>query len=335
MTTGMILAGDIGGTHARLALFERDRLDTAPSAVEIFRSHEHSGLEEIVRTFLDRRNTRVESACFGIAGPVRGGRSAATNIPWVADAHNLAGQLSAPVRLINDLEANAYGIELLKPEDFVALNAGVADPAGNQGLISAGTGLGCSGLVPGPSGYVPFPTEGGHADFAPRNETEIELLRYLLGRFEHVGVERVLSGPGLVNIYQFLRDTGRGAEPSWLAEQMAHGDPAATISRNGLEHSSEICVQALDLFISIYGSEAGNLALRVLATGGVFIGGGIAPAVSRKFRESAFLKSFVSKDRMEAMLAEIPVRLIMNDKAALLGAARVARLAIRKQASLE
>jgi glucokinase len=330
----MILAGDIGGTHARLALFERDRLDTAPAAVEIFLSHEHSGLEEIVRTFLDGHQARVDSACFGIAGPVRGGRSAATNIPWVADAHNLAAQLGSPVRLINDLEANAYGIELLKPQDFVALNVGVPDPAGNQGLISAGTGLGCSGLVPGPSGYVPFPTEGGHADFAPRNEIEIELLRYLLGRFGHVGVERVLSGPGLVNIYSFLRDTGRGAEPPWLTEQMAHGDPAATISRNGLEHSSEICVQALDLFLSIYGSEAGNLALRVLATGGVFIGGGIAPAVSRKFLEPAFLKAFVSKDRMEAMLAEIPVRLIMNDKAALLGAARVARMVIRNQAAL-
>ena len=333
MSKNMILAGDIGGTHARLALFERDRLDLEPAAIEVFRSHEHSGLEEIVRKFLEGRGARVESACFGIAGPVRGGRSAGTNIPWVADAHQLAAQLGSPVRLINDLEANAYGIELLKPQDFVVLHAGVADPSGNQGLISAGTGLGCSGLVPGPLGYAPFPTEGGHADFAARNELEIELLRYLLARFDHVSVERVLSGPGLVNIYQFLRDTRRGAESPSLAEQMAHGDPAATISRNALDRSSELCEQALDLFISIYGAEAGNLALRLLATGGVFIGGGIAPAVWRKLLEPPFLKAFVSKGRMAPMLAEIPLRLIMNDKAAMFGAARVARLAVQNRAA--
>jgi len=231
------------------------------------------------------------------------------------------------VHLINDLYANAHGIALLAESDFVVLNAGAEHAAGNRALISAGTGLGEAGLYADAEGaYHPFPSEGGHADFAPRNDLEVELLRYLLGRFEHVSYERVLSGPGLHNIYEFLRDTGRGEEPTWLAEQIGKGDPSAAISRSALEGTSEICVQALDIFVSLYGAEAGNLTLKMLATGGAYVGGGIAPKIISKLSGPAFMKAFTGKGRLGGMLKEIPVRVITNDKTALLGAGRVAAL---------
>jgi glucokinase len=233
------------------------------------------------------------------------------------------------VQLINDLEANAHGIALLEETDFVVLNAGTPNPTGNRALISAGTGLGEAGLLAEAGGsYRPFPSEGGHVDFAPRNELEVDLLRYLMARFEHVSYERVLSGPGLHNIYLFLRDTGRGEEPPWLAEQIAQGDPSAAISKSALEGTSEICVQTLDIFVSIYGATAGNLALQVVATGGTFVGGGIAPKILRKLSSTAFMKAFQAKGRMSALLKDIPVRVITNDKTALLGAGRVAALAV-------
>jgi glucokinase len=210
------------------------------------------------------------------------------------------------------------------------LNSGSPSPTGNRALISAGTGLGEAGLLAHPGGYEPFPSEGGHADFAPRNELEMELLRYLMDRFEHVSYERVLSGPGLHNIYQFLRDTGRGEEPSWLAEQLTHGDPSAAIATSALEGTSDICVQALDIFVSVYGAEGGNLALKVVATGGMFVGGGIAPKIIRKLSSSTFIKAFTAKGRMSHLLEDIPVRVITNDKTALLGAGRVAALALAK-----
>jgi glucokinase len=252
-----------------------------------------------------------------------------TNLPWVVDSRQVATELGLDqVSLINDLYANAHGIALLGESDFVVLNAGLPHPAGNRALISAGTGLGEAGLFfDAKGGYHPFPSEGGHTDFAPRNDLEMELLRYLLGRFEHVSYERLLSGPGLHNIYEFLRDTGRGEEPAWLAEQIAAGDPSAAISKSALEGTSEICVQALDIFVSLYGAEAGNLALKMLATGGVYVGGGIAPRIIRKLSSTAFMKSFAGKGRLSNLLKEIPVRVITNDKTALLGAGRVAALA--------
>lgn len=321
----MILAGDIGGTHTRLAFFERDPAEAQPLAIEVFPSREYGGLGEIARKFLDGHKLRAKSACFGIAGPVRRGRVAVSNLPWVVDAGELAASLSiASVALINDLEANAYGIDVLSPLDFVVLNPGAADAAGNQALIAAGTGLGEAGIAATPTGRRPFATEGGHTDFGPRNELEIELLRYLLPRFGHVSYERVLSGMGLESIYQFFRDTGRGVETQELAAEMASGDPGAVISRHGLAGGSDLCVQVLDLFVSLYGAEAGNLALKVMATGGVFIGGGIAPKILPKLQQPAFLEAFFDKGRMGKILKEMPVRVITNDKTALLGAARYA-----------
>jgi glucokinase len=325
----MILAGDIGGTNTRLAFFEGapDRLN--PVAIEVFPSREHKGLAEIARMFLAKHNQTARAACFGIAGAVVNDRVEATNLPWVVDARHLASELGIErVALINDLLANAHGIALLAESDFVVLNAGSPSPTGNRALISAGTGLGEAGLLADPRGYEPFPSEGGHADFGPRNELEMELLRYLMARFEHVSYERVLSGPGLHNVYKFLRDTGRGEEPAWLAEQIAHRDPSAAIATSALEGTSDICVQALDIFVSVYGAEAGNLALKVVATGGMFVGGGIAPKIIRKLSSSTFIKAFQAKGRMSHLLQDIPVRVITNDKTALLGAGRVAALAL-------
>jgi glucokinase len=325
-----ILAGDIGGTHTRLAFLEgtADRLQTVQ--MEVFPSPQFSGLAEIARKFLGEQPQAVDAACFGLPGAVVNGRVETTNLPWVVDARQMASDLSmSSVTLINDLFANAHGIALLEESDFVVLNPGVPSSTGNRALISAGTGLGEAGLyADGRGGHHPFPSEGGHADFAPRTDLEIDLLRYLLGRFEHVSYERVLSGPGLHNIYQFLRETGRGEEPAWLAEQIAQGDPSAAISKSALEGTSAICVQALDVFVSVYGAETGNLALKMLATGGMYVGGGIAPKIIRKLSSTTFMKAFTSKGRSSGLLKDIPVRVITNDKTALLGAGRVATLAL-------
>jgi glucokinase len=316
----MILVGDIGGTNSRLALFESLR----HSEIDIFPSAQYAGLDEIAAIFLKQTGATVEAACFGIAGPVRDGVSKVSNLPWVVDAREIAVRLAIErVSLLNDLEANAHGIAVLEASDFLTLNEGVGG-AGNCALISAGTGLGEAGLLAEENRYRPFASEGGHGDFAPRNELEIELLRYLMKRWSHVSIERVLSGPGLLNIYQFLRDTGRGSEPAWLAEKMQLENPSAVISETALAGTAEICVQALDMFVAIYGAEAGNLALKLMATGGVFLGGGIAPKIAPKLRDSIFMNAFADKGRFRSLLESIPVRVIMNDKTALLGAASYA-----------
>ncbi|HJY80052.1 MAG TPA: glucokinase, partial [Candidatus Binatia bacterium] len=321
------LAGDIGGTKTRLALFTAagERLESCVE--ETFPSREHGGLDEIVRAFVSQQQVSVTHAGFGVAGPVKHSRSETTNLPWVVDARQLAGQLGiASVVLINDLEANAYGVAALEAKDFVILSHGAPDAEGNAAIIAAGTGLGEAGLYWDGAQHHPFACEGGHTDFAPRNELEIELLRYLLTRFTRVSYERVLSGPGLYNIYQFLRDTGRGKEPVWLTEELHEQDPAATISQAALTDRSALCVQALDLFVSLYGAEAGNLALKVMATGGLYVGGGIAPKILQKLQDSTFVQAFLTKGRMQPLLEAMPVRVILNDKTALLGAARCALL---------
>jgi len=327
----MVLAGDIGGTNTRLAFFEGTPERLTAVQIEIFPSREHSGLEEIAKKFIAAHNQTPQAACFGIAGAVRDGIVETTNLPWTVSAKEIAEALDIQdVSLINDLEANAHGIALLDVSDFVSLNAGIPIPGGNRALIAAGTGLGEAGLLAEADGtYRPFPSEGGHVDFAPRNELEIDLLRYLMERFEHVSYERVLSGPGLHNIYEFLRDTGRGKEPAWLADAIAHGDPAAAIAKSALDGTAGLGMQALEIFVSIYGAEAGNLALKVVATGGTFIGGGIAPKIIRSLTTPAFLEAFQAKGRISPLLHDIPVRVITNDQTALLGAGRVAAVMLR------
>lgn len=315
----MILAGDIGGTNARLAFFDGPE----PHEIQVFPSAAFSSLSAIAREYLSTRHQPIEAACFGVAGPVRKGVVEATNLPWTVRADELASELKVDsVRLLNDLEANAYGIPSLGPNDFAVLRDAPGDAQGNRGLISAGTGLGEAGIVAVNGDHVPFPTEGGHADFAPRNATEVALYEYLAQRFGHVSYERVLSGPGLLNVYHFFRDTRRAEEPRWLAQEVASTDPSAAIARNA--DANELCRLALDLVISVYGAEAGNLALRLLATGGLYLGGGIAPKLLAKLREPAFLKAFDGKGRVNKLLESIPVRVILNEKTALMGAGRVA-----------
>ncbi len=321
----MILAGDIGGTHARLAYFQKQDGKLTVAGEGVFPSKEHRGLDEIVAKFVESQGKPPDSACFGVAGPVRNGRVETSNLPWTVEASRLAGELQLPsTLLINDLEANAWGISSLKDKDLVALNRVKGTPVGNQAVISAGTGLGEAGLYWDGKEYHIFASEGGHTDFAPRTELEIELLRYLTARFGHVSYERIVSGPGLVNVYHFLRDTHRGEEPGWLTEEMAHGDAAAAISRNAMNGKSPLAEHALDLFVSIYGAEAGNLALKLMATGGVYLGGGIAPKLISKLTGPLFMQAFVSKGRMQTLLESIPVSVITNDKIALFGAARYA-----------
>jgi len=321
----MILAGDIGGTHARLAFFDVLNGHFNLVSASVFPSREYSGLDEIVAKFVSSSSARPQTACFGVAGPVRNGRVEASNLPWTIESKRLANELKlSKTFLINDLEANAWGIPALDPKDLVPLNQVADKVAGNQAVISAGTGLGEAGMYWDGKQYHVFASEGGHGDFAPNNEIEVELLQYLRARFGHVSYERVISGPGLVNVFLFLRDTGRGVEPSWLTDEMTRTDPAAAISQAALQGKCPLCEQAVDLFVSIYGAEAGNLALKLMATGGVYLGGGIAPKMLPKLSGPLFMQAFVSKGRLQPLLEAIPVKVITNDSTALLGAARCA-----------
>lgn len=327
----MILAGDIGGTNTRLAVAEAKNEGLHLIAEKTFPSREQTSLEAALVKFLSLHPYDITGASFGIAGPVWNGRCEATNLPWVVNSTTVAKQLRLErVGLMNDLVANAHGIAALQSGDFVILNRGARNAKGNRAIISAGTGTGEAGMYWDGTVHRPFASEGGHADFAPRNHLEMELLDRLMTRYQRVSYERVLSGPGLVNVYKFLRDTGKGEEPPWLAEQIHHSDPAPLISQLALEGKSPLCIQALELFVSLYGAEAGNLALKVMATGGVYIGGGIAPKIISKLREPVFMNAFSAKGRLKPLLQDIPVRVIMNPKTALLGAARHAALELRE-----
>jgi glucokinase len=348
----MIVAGDIGGTKTHLALFDwkKDRVD--PIRLESFHSADYTSLEDMLTEFLvppkppspidefatekgnaaepepeppTEKPPKIDAACFGIAGPVIQNRCQTTNLPWVVDGATLAKQFDIPrVKLLNDLEAMAHGILLLRPDEVEILNAGTPPPH-NQALalIAAGTGLGESILFWNGSRYQPMPSEGGHADFAPNNDNEIELLRHLRSNYLHVSYERVLSGPGLHAIYDYVRDSKKN-EPTWLSEQIKAGDPAAVIAEAGLKGQADIAKQALDLFASIYGAEAGNLALKAMTLNGVYLGGGIAPKLLAKLKDGTFMKAFTNKGRYTRLMSSIPVKVVMNQQTALLGAASVA-----------
>ena len=323
----VILAGDIGGTNTRLALFvDRDgRLE--PVAEARYPSRNYSSLEEIVAEFVGKNNVPLVWAGFGVAGPVQNGRSQTTNLPWVVEARQLAERFGiAAVALVNDLEANAYGIATLETSDFAVIQSGTPDAVGNAAIISPGTGLGEAGLYWDGNQHHPFACEGGHASFAPADELQEKLLGYLRLQFKHVSWERVLSGPGLLNIYQFLRDTGHGPEPAWLAEEIRQGDPSEVISRMALARRSELCEKALELFVSLFAAEAGNLALKLMGRGGVYLGGGIAPKIIKMLKSPAFREAFAAKGRMRPLLEAMPILVILNEKTALRGAARCALL---------
>lgn len=313
----MILAGDIGGTNTRLAIFKENTI----LAEQKFSSKKYQSLEEIVRIFLDTQKIEIKSACFGVAGPVVDGKCKATNLPWIIDVANLRKVCKVSfVSLLNDLETKAYGIRVLKKEELYVLQEGKKQ-GGNQALIAAGTGLGEAGLYWDGKEYHPFACEGGHTDFAPRNDLEIELLIYLQKKFQHVSYERIVSGPGIPLLYEFLIETGKEKKSKEIEEAMKEKSAPLVISEWALIHKEPACLRAIDWFLSLYGAEAGNLALKFLALGGMYIGGGIAPSLRQLMKEGEFLTSFNRKGRFQALLETIPIYVILNDDASLLGAA--------------
>lgn len=320
----MILAGDIGGTKTNLGLFDASEGSLRLLRQQSFPSKEHTGLEAIISEFMASERRPVTAACFGVAGPVLKGQSVTPNLAWVVDANSIAEELNLEsVALLNDLEAMGYGIGELKAEEMLPLNEGtVVD--GNGALVAAGTGLGVASLFWDGRKRVPSASEGGHVDFAPRNPLEIELLRHMQTKYSRVSVERVLSGPGLFNIYDFLRAYGYGKEDHEIAEAFHTHDPSSVISKAALAHQCDMCVKALDMFVAIYGAVAGNIALTLKSIGGVYIGGGIAPKILEKLKDGTFIGAFMDKGRLSPLLATIPVLVILNDKTPLLGAARVA-----------
>lgn len=320
----MILAGDVGGTKVNLALYDFIDGNLKHARDKQFPAREYSGLEEIVREFVV--SEKVTAACFGVPGPVRDGRLRLTNLPWTLDSRELARNLKIDyVFLINDLQANGFGIGELGPDQIYTLSEGDALQIGNRALISAGTGLGEAFMIWDGRDYVPYPSEGGHSDFAPRNEDEIDLLRFLKQKYNgRISFERIVSGQGLTNVYEFLREVRGLEEPAWLAERMANEDPNAVITELAMKAKSEICEKTLDMFVSAYGAEAGNLALKVLSVGGLYVGGGIAPRILEKLKDGTFMKAFVDKGRISQLLVNMPVRVILESKTALIGAAAYA-----------
>lgn len=321
-----VLAGDIGGTNTRLGLFDASSAKPRTLVEQTFSSRDAGGLEDIVAGFVaDRKVPAV--ACLGIAGPVVGRRVRATNLPWVVDAGVLEDILGgASVVLINDLEATAWGVGRLGRSSIATLNPGRDGARGNGAVIAAGTGLGEAGLFWDGGGRRPFACEGGHASFSPTDEVSDRLLAYLRQRFETVSWERVLSGPGFVNLYRFLlEDAGRHA-PDWFADTEGRADPAPLIVEHGLDGDCEIAVEALRLFVRLYGEEAGNLALKLMATGGVWVGGGVAPKILPALQSGAFMEGFLAKGRMRPLMQSMPVHVVLDDRTALLGAAHRAAL---------
>jgi glucokinase len=320
----MLLAGDVGGTTTRLGWFAVEGGRPVARAVAKYPSRDHAGAAEIVRRFVREHPHQAERAAFGVAGPVRAGRVETPNLPWVVTAPDLARALDgAAVDLLNDLEANTHGISVLNPDDVHTLAPGAPGAVGNLAVIAAGTGLGEAGAYWDGRRHHPFACEGGHGDFAPGDALDSELLAHLRARYgAHVSCERVVSGPGLVSLYEFLRDTGRGTEEPWLRDRLSRGDAAAVIGHAALQGESQLCVAALAHLARLYGAEAGNLALKVMATGGVYLGGGIAPRILPFLERHGFLDGFLAKGRMRPLLEAIPVRVILNEDTALLGAAR-------------
>jgi glucokinase len=293
--------------------------------LEIYASQKAPNLEYIIDDFLRRHQASLTSVCFGIAGPIRNGRCKTTNLPWDVSERKIKNRFGwGRVRLINDLTATAYAVPLLTKGELFPLNQRKRTRGGNLGLIAPGTGLGMALLVWEDGHYIPVPSEGGHSDFAPNDDAELALWQYLHQRVGHVSAERVLSGPGLFVIYCWLKHTGRHGEPKWLAKRINEGDPPRVISDAALAEKEPLCVKTLNLFVSILGGAAGNLALTGLTKGGVYLGGGICPKILPKLNEDMFMLPFTNKGRFKGLLQEIPVNVILNDKAALLGAAHCA-----------
>jgi glucokinase len=321
----VLLAGDIGATKTSLGVYSTEKGPREPIVEETFSSDQFSSLEVIVGEFLSQADLDVDRAVFGVAGPVVHGQATITNLSWVIDEVQLKKKLKLQsILLLNDLKALAQGVPLLEPEDLDTLNKGEPTPGGTKAVIAPGTGLGEAFLTWDGSRYRAYASEGGHTDFAPTNLLESDLLRYLQGKWGHVSYERICSGMGLPNIYAYLKESGHAEESPWLAEQLAGADdPTPVIVNAALDEkaSCELCKATLALFVSVLGAEAGNMALTVLATGGVYLGGGISPRILPALRQEVFMQAFLNKGRLSDFLENVPVYVILNPMIALIGAA--------------
>jgi glucokinase len=321
----IVLAGDVGGTNARLAMVELNGRSARITRERRYPSHDYPGLTPIVDHFCEDATRRPDRACFGIACPVVDDDCTAPNLPWTINARKLGAEIGIPrTTIINDFVAVGYGIELLGPPDLATLQEGIPTPHGPIALIGAGTGLGQGFLLWGGDHYRVLASEGGHGDFAPRGKLQTGLLQYLHQQFDRVSWERLLSGPGIVNAYRYLLASAVAPEQATVRAEMENEDPASVISRHGLAKTDCLSDRTLDLFCEILGAQAGNLALTVVATGGVCLAGGIAPRMVERLNSGPFLAAFRDKDRMSELLSRIPVHVIMNPNVGLLGAAAVA-----------
>ncbi|MCU7837336.1 MAG: glucokinase [gamma proteobacterium symbiont of Taylorina sp.] len=323
-----VLAGDIGGTKTNLGIFEVENKQIQSLYEASWISADFTSLKEVLKQFLTLldNNTgmsQFQSVCFGVAGPVDNNFCQITNLPWIIDAAKIQQQFNWPsVSLLNDLEANAWGISALQDTDFITLNPGDDEAKGNASIIAAGTGLGEAGMFWDGKQHIPFASEGGHTDFSPQTEKEYRLYTFLSKQYQgHVSWERIVSGMGLENLYQYLCHENNSQPPDWLAQQMQAGDTAAAISKAAVSGTDQLCVQALDWFVYFYGVEAANHALKIMSRGGVFLGGGIAPKIIKQLQAGRFMQAFLDKGRMQPLLKSMPVKVIMNDKTALYGPA--------------
>lgn len=321
----VLLAGDIGGTKTNLALFRRGRDRPEQVNFESFPSSEYSALEDILEAFVKKIKVDVNSACFGIAGPVTNGRAVTTNLPWVVDEDAIIHRFKwEKVKVINDLTATALAIPSLRDTELEVLNEAV--PLENEpiGLLAPGTGLGVSLVIQPQGEFIPIASEGGHADFAPQNRRQFRLMEYFAGKYGHVSLERIVSGPGILAIYNWLRSESPEKESQWMKEALEDEESPELVTRAAIEKEDPLCLDVLDLFASIFGACAGNLALTGFTRGGVYLGGGVTPKILPILKRGSFLEGYVSKGRFREALMKIPVYVILNDQAALLGAARVA-----------
>ncbi|MBT8293672.1 MAG: glucokinase [Eudoraea sp.] len=316
-----ILAGDIGATKTNLALFEFNKGGLSLKKEQSYHTKDFNTFIEMVHAFNKGKLAKIDGICLGVAGPITKGKVKGTNFPWEIDSEKISRELAvSSIALINDMEANAYGLAALTEQDFEILKEGSNIP-GNAVIISPGTGLGEAGLYWDGSQFHPYATEGGHCDFCPRNDLDWELWKQLHKKYGHVSWERLVSGPGIVTSYKFLRDFRGIPEPEWLQDKIQAGDAAAVITAVAHEKNDPICEETLDLFIRYLAVEAAQFALKTKATGGVYIGGGIVPKILRMINREVFYKNFVSAGRMNPLLQQMPVKVILNDKTALLGAA--------------
>jgi glucokinase len=318
-----VLAGDVGGTKTNLALFKATETSVDLIHEETYPSSKYSTCVEVLQQYLsDHPDSKPDRLCMGVAGPVFQGKVDLTNLSWHLDSEEISRVLKIKsVFLINDLEATSYGLAGLGPDDFINVHEGVSEQAGNIAILAPGTGLGEAGLYWDGSYYHPFPTEGGHTDFAPRTELDIELYQYLQKRYEIVSYERVIAGPGIYDIYQFLCDVKKRKTADWLEELFTKNDPSAVISESAIDEKDPTCIETMQLFVRYLARECSNLVLKLKATGGLFLGGGIPPKITSILQQNVFYDNFLDCDRMQTLMKKVPVNIILNSQAALFGAA--------------